>query len=65
MYSREFDSHLTHTLFLVRLADMGFGGYNAENQIAFIADVAQLVEQLHGGSQTPAHSDRNVEVNPE
>ena len=29
------------------------------------ADVAQLVEQLHGGSQTPAHSDSNIEVNPE
>lgn len=51
MYSREFDSHLTHTLFLIRLADMGFGGYNAENQIAFSADVAQLVEQLHGKEQ--------------
>lgn len=50
MYSREFDSHLTHTKF-VALADSNFGGYTAGNKITNSADVAQLVEQLHGKEQ--------------
>ena len=50
MYSREFDSHLTHTKF-APLADSNVGRYTAENKIANSADVAQLVEQLHGKEQ--------------
>jgi len=42
----------------------GFQG-KVKTIVCIYAVVAQLVEQLHGGSQNPAHGQGNLIVNPE